>query len=58
MTEDELNIALSVRDQFLTETREIYRKLVKPLDDKIETAARYMIQDELSLFSPWFNADE
>lgn len=55
---EELDAAYAAKDAFLKEVREAYRKHVLSLPEESVDTARYMCQDELSLFSPWMNADD
>lgn len=58
MTEDQIDEAFDVKQIFLEEVREAFRKAKRSLSEEQFDYIVYNMQDALSLFSPWMNIEE
>lgn len=55
MTEDEIDHCYEVRDEFLNDVREAFRKAKTNMTEEQFDYIVFDMQDSLSLFSPWMN---
>lgn len=58
MTEEQINQCYDVSEQFLIDVREAFRKAKASLSEEQLDYIIFRMQDGLSLFSPWMNAED
>ena len=55
ITDDEIDRCYEVRDEFLNDVREAFRKAKANMTEEQFDYIVFDMQDSLSLFSPWMN---
>lgn len=55
ITDDEIDRCYEVRDEFLNDVREAFRKAKTNMTEEQFDYIVFDMQDSLSLFSPWMN---